>query len=449
MGPGFSKTGPSYLLCARPVGVRFRAYQLGIGEQDAKNVSVSHPRKSAIRLMNDRSAATFSFSKIRKSMAEEGLDALVAMEPHTVSLLTNNWNEIFIEIGFREAPAAIVILSSGEVIAVTARLSQKSEYAPWIDEFVGRYTDSAYYDQRRMVKRLAQVLESRNLATARVGFEMGFVPVGIMDMITAELPRIQISDGEWILWQLRAIKTPKQVEFIKTAVDACETGIKKMLEGWKEGESIHRLLDEFDRVVRRHGASFHSTYQRAVAKKWIDFKGRDQRLSEDFIIKVNDEKEVLFDLMVKCQAYVSDWKRSFYLGTPPKAIAELYEFEWRVVQTIERAIKPGMTTAEAQEACEHRLKKEGIVNWWCVHSVGLEIHEEPLIGGSPFVSESGEVDKARTVRFPGLVNGANRKITIEPNVVVMVETKSTEDPYIMTAEGLKRLNTLPQKLFVV
>ena len=81
--------------------------------------------------------------------------------------------------------------------------------------------------------------------------------------------------------------------------------------------------------------------------------------------------------------------------------------------------------------------------------MGLEIHEEPLIGSCPRCSESGEVDKTKTTRFPGLLRGGSQKITLEPNVVVMVETKLTEDPYLMTKEGLKRLNTLPQKLFVV
>ena len=235
-------------------------------------------------------------------------------------------------------------------------------------------------------------------------------------------------DGEWILWQLRAVKTQKQLGFIRTAVAACEAGIRKMLEGWKEGESIHRLLDEFEQVVREYGASFFCTYQRALSKKWVPFSGRDQRLSEDFIIRTNDQTEVLFDLLVRCQAYFSDWKRSFYLGTPPKEIADLYEFEWRVVKTIAEEVKAGMTTIEAQEACDHRLKKENLVNWWCIHSVGLEIHEEPLIGACPTISESGQMDRTETTLFPGLLRGGSRKITFEPNTVVMVETKSTEDP---------------------
>ena len=82
-------------------------------------------------------------------------------------------------------------------------------------------------------------------------------------------------------------------------------------------------------------------------------------------------------------------KRAFYLGTPPKEIADLYDFEGTVHQAIVEEIKPGMTTVEAQEACEHRLKKEGMVNspmfrQWIVHSVGLEIHEEPMTRGMSY-----------------------------------------------------------------
>ncbi|MDP7743481.1 MAG: M24 family metallopeptidase [Lentisphaeria bacterium] len=389
------------------------------------------------------------FSRIRRIMKDEQIDALVAMEPHTTAILLNDWNKIFIDIGFREAPAAVVFLASGKTLAVSPRLNQRMENAPWIEASVGRYTDSTYYDQRPMVDALARVLRQNGLENARIGFEMGFVPAGIMDWIIAELPAIELVDGEWILWQFRAAKSPKQIGFIQTAVDACEAGVKKMLDGWEEGKSIHTLLDEFEQVVKDRGADFFCTYQRALAKKWAPFAGRDQRFSEEFIIMENDDQEVLFDLIVTCQAYVSDWKRSFYLGTPPKEIADLYEFEWRIVQTLVQELKPGMTTIEAYTACDERLKKDGLVNWWCIHSVGLEIHEEPLIGGSPMVSENGDVDMTATARFPGLLRDGSEKITFEPNQVVMVETKKVEDPYLITTEGLQRLNTLPQKLFVV
>ena len=418
--------------------------------------------------MDGRAMGHLDFSKVQRAMENEDMDALVAMEPHTVAVLLNYWEELCIKVGFREFPACVVIMSSGEIIAVTPRLNYNSriENAPWIDQFVGRYTDSDSNNQGKMVQTLARALEKRGLENAKIGFEMGFVPVGIMDWIKSELPGIETVDGEWLLWQLRAVKTTQQLGFIQTAVDACEAGIKRMLGGWKEGESIYRLLDEFDQVVRGYGASFFATHQTATAKKWAAFSGADavmpgtprswlnQRLSEDFIIRANDETEVNLDIVVRCQAYISDWKRAFYLGTPPKEIADLYDFEGMVHQAIVEEIKPGMTTVEAQEACEHRLKKEGMVNspmfrQWIVHSVGLEIHEEPMIGGCPTVSENGEVDKTKIARFPGLLRDGSQKITFEPNTVVMVETKRTEDPYVMTKEGLKRLNTLPQELFVV
>ena len=399
--------------------------------------------------MDKKGIDHLDFSPVLKAMKDEGMDALVAMEPHTVAFLLNHWNEILVPIGFREAPACVVITSSGDIFAVAVRMNYNQDIAPWVNEFIGRYTDSSYYDQGRVVQILGSALRKKGLGSGKVGFEMGFVPAGMMDWIKSELPGIEAVDGEWILWQLRAVKTEKQLEFIKKAVAACEAGVQKMREGWKEGESIHRLLDEFEQVVRKHGASFFCTYQRAIAKKWVPFSGRDQRLSEDFIIQTNDEKEVLFDLLVRYQAYFSDWKRSFYLGEPPQEIADLYDFEWRVVQTIAKELKPGMGAIEAQEACDHRLKREGLVNWWCIHSVGLEIHEEPLIGSCPTTSESGEVEKNKTTLFPGLLRGGNQKMTFEPNMVVMAETKSTEDPYLMTKTGLKRLNTLPQQLFVI
>ena len=75
-------------------------------------------------------------------------------------------------------------------------------------------------------------------------------------------------------------------------------------------------------------------------------------------------------------------------------------------------------------------------------------HEEPLIGTTPIVTKNGNVDVTKSRPFTGPLGGRNKKITFDPNVVVMVESTKSEDPYLMTEDGLKRLNTLPQELFV-
>ena len=111
--------------------------------------------------MDKKSIDGLDFSPVLKAMKDEDLDALVAMEPHSVAFLLNYWNEILVQVGFREAPAAVVITSSGDIFAVTVRMNYNREIAPWVSDFVGRYTDSAYYDQGRMVETLVQALKKR------------------------------------------------------------------------------------------------------------------------------------------------------------------------------------------------------------------------------------------------------------------------------------------------
>ena len=392
--------------------------------------------------MSRRIAATLDFSPVLAAMTREGLDALVAMEPHTVALLLNHWDELHTVMAFKEFPECAVILSSGDVIALNPL---RKGHAPWVKEYIGDGWYTPEHDST--LELLKKTLYREGLQNASIGFELECIPVSMMQWITAELPGIGVQDGEWILWQLRAVKSEKQLGFINKAVSACEAGVKDMWSNWKEGESVHKILDGFEQVLKLHGARNFSTYQQAFAKEWFPFSGRDQILSEDFILEANDDVEVNFDMIVRYQAYFSDWKRSFYLGSPPKKMADVYEFEWRVVDTLTTAVKPGMSIPEAQEACDAILENEGLTNWWCVHSVGLQIHEEPIIGSiEPITSETGEV---KTGRFPGLMRGRNKQMTFEPNMVLMVETILVEDPYLMTPKGLRRLNKLPQELFVV
>ena len=66
----------------------------------------------------------------------------------------------------------------------------------------------------------------------------------------------------------------------------------------------------------------------------------------------------------------------------------------------------------------------------------LQICCKLLIGACPTTFENGEVDRTKTTLFHGLLRCGHEKLTFEPGMVVMAETKSTEDPYLMTEEGL-------------
>ena len=51
--------------------------------------------------MDEKGIDRLDFAPVLKAMKDEEMDALVAMDPHTVALLLNYWNEIFIRIFYR------------------------------------------------------------------------------------------------------------------------------------------------------------------------------------------------------------------------------------------------------------------------------------------------------------------------------------------------------------
>ena len=132
---------------------------------------------SLLRFSDQECSAWQDFSGVTAAMWDEGIEALIAMDPHTVAIITNYCNALFLEFGFKETPTCILILASGETVAVMPRNQHQREHAPWIDEFTGRYTDSCYYDQGLMVEALARTLNEKGLGRGRIGFEMGFIPV--------------------------------------------------------------------------------------------------------------------------------------------------------------------------------------------------------------------------------------------------------------------------------
>ena len=82
--------------------------------------------------MNAEGMDRLDFSAILRMMKDEELDALVAMEPRTVALLLNYWNEILVvQVGFREAPACVVILPTGEIFCRDGKGEFHLEIVPW------------------------------------------------------------------------------------------------------------------------------------------------------------------------------------------------------------------------------------------------------------------------------------------------------------------------------
>src|SRR5262245_11094592 len=59
---------------------------------------------------------------------------------------------------------------------------------------------------------LADAVRQRKLDAATIGVELNHLPGGLLDSLRSRLPKARFVDAQDILWRMRAVKTPRELE---------------------------------------------------------------------------------------------------------------------------------------------------------------------------------------------------------------------------------------------
>ncbi|MGA2537949.1 MAG: aminopeptidase P family protein [Terracidiphilus sp.] len=131
--------------------------------------------------------------------------------------------------------------------------------------------------------------------------------------------------------------------------------------------------------------------------------------------------------------YCSDMTRTVHLGEPRAKERDAYEAVLEAQEAAVKAVRPGASCSEVDEAARSVLRKAGLADAFSHstgHGVGLEIHESPRVG-------AGQKAKLQA----GMV------VTIEPGVYLAGEFGiRIEDMVVVTPDGGQVLTPAPKAL---
>lgn len=128
------------------------------------------------------------------------------------------------------------------------------------------------------------------------------------------------------------------------------------------------------------------------------------------------------DFGVILNGYCSDMTRTVFLGQPTRRERFTYDSVLEAQQAAVKAVKPGVSCGDVDEAARSVLRKAGLAEYFTHstgHGVGLEIHEPPRIAA----------DQSQFL-LPGMV------VTIEPGVYIAGQFGvRIEDMVVVTRNG--------------
>lgn len=272
---------------------------------------------------------------------------------------------------------------------------------------------------------------------ARVGIELGWG--SRLEMCHQEAVDIQnaldaceIIDIAPMLWQLRAEKSPSEIEKVARACALTDRAITEFFPAIEPGISERDVENMWShRMIELGGES--AFVDIAVGPErvfWANNLSRPNRMiAPDDLVSVDGGCCV--------DGYQCDICRTFSIKRPADRALRIIEGIAAANRATTARLAPGLPTADVDRICREEMKKHGleaILNTQGIaHSVGLDVHEPPECG-------------------PGTTGSLRERMTmcIEPwSIDPELGLFNVEDVVAIDGNHVRRLTSLPQGMYCV
>src|SRR6266851_2330553 len=302
----------------------------------------------------------------RRIMADNGLDALVAISPENFA-----WTSGFVVpsqpiLRWRHAIVVVKADGSHAVVAVDMEETTVRNRLPGEEIRVwGEFTDSAMIC-------LAKLLSDMGLASARIGLELDYLPAGDFATLRRALPGATFSAAERLYARSRQIKTPEEIALLRRLSRIADASITDAFAAVAAGSTEMDIAAAMTRGIYTQGA--------------------DQ-----------------FRLML-----FATGERSMFpnVGPTERIWANLVACKYLILDMM----KPGASSRAIYEGFLRKLSELDLPPISFVgHGIGLHLHEDPYLGkysdtplaagmvlgtdtGSELLSNYADTDKLLVVR---------------------------------------------------
>ncbi len=260
--------------------------------------------------------------------------------------------------------------------------------ASWVEEIHYWNWPKAFYmsDQTNATPLIAAVLKEKKLFDAVVGMELGanmHVHMGVthLDQLRHALPKTNIIDATDAIWQVRSIKSEREIERLRKACEISCKAVKAGFERLRPGVTEREIARVMHTVMFEGGATETglTCVYAGPRLMWAD------STPSDYVLKKGDI--IQFDGGCLFEGYWSDLKRIACIGEPRPDQRQFFELAKEGLETTLSVMKPGIRCGEVLEAAFEVNNRAGYKDFsdWCLengwsaigHGIGLNIHEHP------------------------------------------------------------------------
>jgi Xaa-Pro dipeptidase len=368
--------------------------------------------------------------QIREALVDAKLDALICRLPENLVCLTGYYPQI----GF----SFVVYPASGDPVVVAPR-PERDQAAAGLVADVRTYETWRLPDPPPMdsiARLLGQVVQEKNLAGQRIGYEGSFEAISPSQMAgepyLGALPTQQVLSGlvggalvdaTEVLNQIRARKTPREIEKLRLANEVAGLGLRVFKEQAQPGRTEAQVAAAVEAAIYGQGIGYKGVrYARAWAQVFSGpnaIEGWYYPISSDRVIQAGDL--VMIEMGTVVDGYWSDLTRTVVAGgkaTPRQR--ELYQLVLAAQKASLEAAWPGVLGREADAAGRHILAEAGLGDNFAHHTghgIGFRYHE-PIPSVHPASTHTLAVGHVHSIE-PGVYSPEFGGLRIEDNAVVL------------------------------
>lgn len=330
----------------------------------------------------------YSFSRMDELMEKAGIDILIATSKHNVRYLLGGYQFVFFSamdaIGHsRYLPILIYVKGDPAKTAYIANKMEGGENANhpfWVPHF-----HPVSWGSMDSVSKAIEHLKALGLTRGRLGIEPPFLPSDSHKALAEQLPDLEFHDATGVLERLRAVKTPAELDILKSASEGITNAMQATISGSRAGDDKFKIIERLRREETLQGLMFEyclltlgSSHNRAASsQEW-------------------QEGEVLsIDSGGNLSGYIGDICRMGILGEPDGELEDLLGQVETVQQAAFSKVKAGARGGDFIAHAESVLKQQDghAYTDFFAHGMGLISHEAPfLMTNHPVAYEGVDAD---------------------------------------------------------
>lgn len=392
----------------------------------------------------DRAERDRRWARLRQAMERTRLDCLVGF-PNS-----GHWDQFqaavryITQIGGNSTEAAVVFPLAGEV---TAFVRGPNEVAWWGSQ--SDWISDLRPTGRTWAQPVVERLRELGLARARIGVcglahspraPEGLVASGIMDSLRAELPDAEFVCATEMVADVRAVKSPAEIEFLRQAVRVAEAAAATMVATARPGVPERVVYGAMLQTIVVEGGEIMAMLHWGAGPQppW------PHRLVTNRILQAGDI--INNEIEAKWSGYVGQVVQPMVLGEPSPALQAMYATSRAIFEDLCAAMRPGVPFTAILERYTRLVHEAGYrPGGALLHGRGLGEDRPLLMGRGPadptLALEEGNVFILKPAAFP-----PEGDVVQAPSGQVLELAVRAGDTVVVTRDGAQRLGRRPLEI---